>query len=261
MSEMEKNRARDPETSPEELEKMSREEKYRVGLAENPNLPYYIFKRLHRDKNSKVRKNLAKNPSIPRSVLNWMLKSERSDPVKSAILSNPRLPSKSMVRTLKRAVKEEDYFTINSLLKNPTITEEMLTLLYDADLDEYVVRKIAEHPETSLETLLKIYKEIEERQRYFREFYTYGSFLSGRPVSKLEILVAVHPNMTDQRVLKSMSEGEIVLKEKILLNPNVTAELLFKLLEENKENEVIQQRVKNHPNYTFEEYAEHFINS
>ncbi|WP_186709127.1 HEAT repeat domain-containing protein [Euhalothece natronophila] len=85
----------DPNTSPKNLQKLARDEDWRVrrevaSNASNPNTPPKILQKLARDEDWRVREKVASNPNTPPEILQ-QLAQDKDERVRSKAYSNPNL--------------------------------------------------------------------------------------------------------------------------------------------------------------------------
>lgn len=220
------------------------EEKVKEGLAMNPELPLEIAEELLEESPS-VRLHLASNRSLTEELLIELL-ADDSDNVAYEALANSSLP----IRILDKFSNSREYFHQKGVLSNPSSTSEMIEKI-NKNLPEDIYEKrnlrllIADHSNTPSQILQDLYEQSNQDLKGEIHYY-----------------IARNPNIPSKVLNDYLKNGGNRVIIALTSNKNISATDLFTIAEapENRGlyDEVIQERVKNHPNYNFEKYAEEF---
>lgn len=218
------------------------EEKVKEGLAMNPKLPLEIAEELIEEGIS-VRQHLASNRSLTEELLIDLL-ADDSDRVAYEALANPSLP----LRILKKFSKRREYFHQKGVLSNPATTSEMIEEIKRNPTEDIYERNklrllMADHSNTPSQILEELYEQSNHNLKWDLHYY-----------------IARNPNIPSSVLNDYLRNGNNRIALALTSNNSISATDLFAIAEdpENRGDEVVQERVKNHPNYNFENYAEEF---
>ena len=148
--------ASDPNTAPEELDKLSEyeHEHVRTAVASNQSTPLKTLDKLSNDENVYIRKSVALNQSTPLETL-VKLSNDEQDWVRISVASNQSTPLKTLD---KLSNDESDRVRISvryAVASNQSTPPEVLDKLSNDEID-YIRKAVASNQSTPLETLDKL---------------------------------------------------------------------------------------------------------
>jgi hypothetical protein len=108
------------------------EESWKIleSVAKNPNTPSDVLDRLANSKYKYIREQVAHHPHTSLEVLIDLAKDSKTNTdIRFGLVSNPNTPSEG----LKEVIKDQDYFVRLNAAKHPNATEQILVTVFEQE--------------------------------------------------------------------------------------------------------------------------------
>ena len=244
-------KAKDPNTTPEELDKLSnnKNENVKHSVASNTSTPPETLIKLSNDKNENVRYSVAMNSSTPPEIL-VKLASDENYMFRELVTRNQSTPLETLI---KLSDDEHNHVRISVATNSSTPPEILVKLASD---EHYYVRKaVASNTSTSPETLVKL---SDDDHNDVKHSVATNSSTPPEVLVKLSndenyyVRKAVATNSsTPPEVLVKLSDDENNnVRYSVAMNSSTPPEVLVKL--SNDKNKNIRKAVASNP--TFRDY-------